>query len=209
MCVPTGSSNTAAAARGTGAAIRRTIVRPTTATPATINTPIKITAACNPRIQSLPFPAEPRYLYPMNDPEAASWSVVAGPEAAGVRLDRFLTDAIGTLSRSRIKALIEDGHAAADGAPRRDPADAVRPGVRYTVDSPQPRAATPQPQDIALHILHEDADLIVIDKPAGLVVHPAPGNEDGTLVNALLAHCGEGLTGIGGGAPPRDRPPAR
>jgi 23S rRNA pseudouridine1911/1915/1917 synthase len=134
----------------------------------------------------------------MNDPEAACWSVVAGPEAAGIRLDRFLTDAIGTLSRSRVKALIEEGHAAADGAAGLDPADMVRPGVRYTVDTPQPRAATPQPQTIALQILYEDSDLIVLDKPAGLVVHPAPGNEDGTLVNALLAHCGDDLTGIGG-----------
>jgi 23S rRNA pseudouridine1911/1915/1917 synthase len=128
---------------------------------------------------------------------AERWSIVAAPDAAG-RLDRFLTDAIGTLSRSRVKALIEDGHATADGAAGLDPADAVRPGVRYTVLTPQPRAAAPEPQAIALTILHEDADLIVLDKPAGLVVHPAPGNEDGTLVNALLAHCGDDLPGIGG-----------
>ncbi len=126
------------------------------------------------------------------------WSVVAGPDAAGLRLDRFLTDAIGTLSRSRVKALIEEGHATADGAAGLDPADTVRPGVRYTVLTPQPRAAAPLAQSIALTILHEDADLIVLDKPAGLVVHPAPGNEDGTLVNALLAHCGDDLPGIGG-----------
>ena len=128
----------------------------------------------------------------------ADWSVVAGVEAAGARLDRFLTDAIGTLSRSRVKALIEEGHATADGAAGLDPADPVRPGVRYAVSQPQPRAAHPAAQARDLAILHEDADLIVLDKPAGLVVHPAPGNEDGTLVNALLAHCGDTLSGIGG-----------
>jgi 23S rRNA pseudouridine1911/1915/1917 synthase len=126
------------------------------------------------------------------------WSMVAGPDSAGLRLDRFLTDAIGTLSRSRVKALIEEGHATADGAAGLDPSDSVKPGVCYAVMTPQPRSAIPEAQDIALTILHEDADLIVLDKPAGLVVHPAPGNEDGTLVNALLAHCGDDLPGIGG-----------
>lgn len=126
------------------------------------------------------------------------WTMIAGPDAAGLRLDRFLTDSIGTLSRSRIKALIEEGHATADGAAGLDPSDTVKPGVCYAVLTPQPRTATPEAQRIALTILHEDADLIVLNKPAGLVVHPAPGNEDGTLVNALLAHCGDDLPGIGG-----------
>jgi 23S rRNA pseudouridine1911/1915/1917 synthase len=116
---------------------------------------------------------------------------------AGQRLDRFLTDAIGTLSRSRVKALIESGQAHQGDVTLREPADPVRAGVAYTLDLPPPTPATPQPQSIALTILHEDADLIVLDKPAGLVVHPAPGNLDGTLVNALLAHCGPSLTGIG------------
>ena len=133
-----------------------------------------------------------------NQAEAGHWSMIAGPDEAGLRLDRFLTDAIGTLSRSRVKALIEEGHATADGAAGLDPADTVKPGVRYTVLTPAPRMAIPQAQDIALTILHEDPDLIVLDKPAGLVVHPAPGNEAGTLVNALLAHCGDALPGIGG-----------
>ena len=79
-----------------------------------------------------------------------------------------------------------------------EPAEPVRPGATYQLDLPRPAPATPQPQAIPFTILYEDADLIVLDKPAGLVVHPAPGNEDGTLVNALLAHCGEQLTGIGG-----------
>ena len=78
-----------------------------------------------------------------------------------------------------------------------EPAEPVRPGATYVLDLPPPAPATPQPQAIPFAILYEDADLIVLDKPAGLVVHPAPGNQDGTLVNALLAHCGEQLTGIG------------
>ena len=134
----------------------------------------------------------------MDGPALDHWSVVAGPDSGGVRLDRFLTEAIGTLSRSRVKSLIESGHATADGLAGLDPADATRPGVRYAVLMPSPVAASPAPQAMRLSILYEDADLIVIDKPAGLVVHPAPGNEDGTLVNALLAHCGDSLSGIGG-----------
>ncbi len=123
--------------------------------------------------------------------------IIAGPEAAGQRLDRFLADAIGTLSRSRVKALIEAGKVARDGTPAREPADPVRPGATYMLDLPPPAPARPEPQAIPFPILYEDADLIVLDKPAGLVVHPAPGNPDGTLVNALLAHCGPGFTGIG------------
>jgi len=126
------------------------------------------------------------------------FAILAPPEAAGERADRFLAAAIGSLSRSRVKALIEAGHAARDGAPLRDPAEAVRPGAHYTLAVPPPAPATPLPEAIPLAILFEDRDLIVIDKPAGLVVHPAPGNQEGTLVNALLAHAGEDLPGIGG-----------
>ncbi len=115
-----------------------------------------------------------------------------------MRADRFLADAIGSLSRSRVKALIEDRRATRDGAPLTDPSETVRAGALYAIDIPEPVAATPQPQAIPLTILYEDADLIVVDKPAGLVVHPAPGNLDGTLVNALLAHAGDDLPGIGG-----------
>ncbi|MGG5809007.1 RluA family pseudouridine synthase [Falsiroseomonas sp. CW058] len=119
-----------------------------------------------------------------------------------MRADRFLADAIGGLSRSRVKALIEEGHATRDGVPLTEPAEAVRAGARYLLRLPRPAPAAPAPQAIPLAILFEDRDLLVIDKPAGLVVHPAPGNLDGTLVNAVLAHAGEELTGIGGEARP-------
>jgi 23S rRNA pseudouridine1911/1915/1917 synthase len=125
-------------------------------------------------------------------------SILAAAGMGGQRLDRFLADQFAGLSRSRVKALIEGGRAARDGQPAREPAEAVREGALYTLDLPIPTAAMPEAQHIAFTILHEDRDLIVLDKPAGLVVHPAPGNEDGTLVNALLAHCGDSLPGIGG-----------
>lgn len=130
-------------------------------------------------------------------PSSRPFRITAGPQVAGQRLDRFLADAIGTLSRSRVKALIEGGHATRDGHLARDPADPVRAGQSYALVLPPPAPARPEPQDIALCILYEDDDLIVLDKPAGLVVHPAPGNPDGTLVNALLHHCGPAFTGIG------------
>ncbi len=133
------------------------------------------------------------------DPPAASRLIrlVAGPEAAGERLDRFLAGRIGTLSRSRVKSLIESGAASRDGAELREPAEPVRSGAIYALALPLPRPARPAAQAIPLAILYEDADLIVIDKPPGLVVHPAPGNPDGTLVNALIAHCGDELL-VGG-----------
>lgn len=116
----------------------------------------------------------------------------------GERADRFFAARIGTLSRSRVKALIEEGHAHEGATPFTDPARAIRPGVAYSLTPPPPLPARPIAQDIPLDILFEDAHLIVLDKPAGLVVHPAPGNLDGTLVNALLGHAGEELEGIGG-----------
>lgn len=116
----------------------------------------------------------------------------------GQRVDRFLAERIGNLSRSRVKALIEEGHVTRDGDPLSEPAQQVRRGSLYRVAPPPPVPARPQAQAMALDILFEDAHLIVLDKPAGLVVHPAPGNLDGTLVNGLLAHAGEGLEGIGG-----------
>lgn len=130
--------------------------------------------------------------------EATALDVVAPPEAAGARADRFLAGAFPTLSRSRIKALIEQGHVRCDGRPLVQPAEPVRPGGHYELRPPAPVAALPQPESIAFPILFEDAHLLVLDKPAGLVVHPAPGNLEGTLVNALLAHCGASLPGIGG-----------
>lgn len=116
----------------------------------------------------------------------------------GQRVDRFLAERIGNLSRSRVKALIEEGHVTRDGETLGEPAQQVRAGSLYRVAPPPPRPARPAAQAMNLDILYEDQHLIVLDKPAGLVVHPAPGNLDGTLVNALLAHAGEELEGIGG-----------
>jgi 23S rRNA pseudouridine1911/1915/1917 synthase len=161
----------------------------------------------------------------------------------GQRIDRVLAEAIGAISRSRVKALIDEGALSrldegaiswamggrtsgepgragstpgrstpigltagldgADSASSRDgvrvtePAEPARAGAIYTLVLPEPATAAPRPQAIPFPILFEDRDLIVLDKPAGLVVHPAAGNPDGTLVNALLAHCGPGFTGIG------------
>jgi 23S rRNA pseudouridine1911/1915/1917 synthase len=129
---------------------------------------------------------------------ATSHTVLAPPEAAGERTDRFLAEQIGALSRSRLKTLIEEGRVTRDGIPQREPAEPVRAGARYVVALPALVAAVPQGQAIPFPILYEDADLLVLDKPPGLVVHPAPGNQDGTLVNALIAHCGDSLPGIGG-----------
>ena len=131
------------------------------------------------------------------DSEPAPIHITAAAVHAGKRIDRFLADALGTLSRSRVKALIEEGRLRVEAGPVTQPAEPVQAGVTYTLDMPAPIAANPRPQAIPFPILYEDADLIVLDKPAGLVVHPAPGNLDGTLVNALLAHCGPGFTGIG------------
>jgi len=116
----------------------------------------------------------------------------------GQRVDRFLAERIGSLSRSRVKALIEEGHVTRDGEPLTEPAHTVRVGSTYRVAPPPPKPARPEAQAMALDILFEDSHIIVLNKPAGLVVHPAPGNLDGTLVNGLLAHAGEELEGIGG-----------
>jgi 23S rRNA pseudouridine1911/1915/1917 synthase len=123
--------------------------------------------------------------------------VTASTDQAGQRVDRFLADTLGMVSRSRIKTLIDEGRLSGADGPISQPAEAVRAGATYMLDLPVPTPATPRPQSIPFPILYEDADLIVLDKPAGLVVHPAPGHLDGTLVNALLAHCGPGFTGIG------------
>jgi 23S rRNA pseudouridine1911/1915/1917 synthase len=125
-------------------------------------------------------------------------TLTATAEQAGQRADKVLAEAIGGLSRSRVKALIAAGAATRDGKPLKDAAEAVRAGALYSVTIPAAVPAQPQPESIPLTILFEDRDLIVLDKPAGLVVHPAPGNQAGTLVNAVLAHAGEELTGIGG-----------
>lgn len=122
-----------------------------------------------------------------------------GEAEQGVRLDRALAARLPHLSRERLKALIVDGQVTRPGgAVMADPSRRVASGERFTVAVPPPVDAAVQAQDIPLVIVHEDADLIVIDKPAGLVVHPAAGNPDGTLVNAVLHHCGGSLSGIGG-----------
>ena len=124
------------------------------------------------------------------------------PAHAGWRLDRALADAVPTLSRERLKALIRSGAVEAEGKAVRDPATKVRGEESLRVAVPEPRQAHNEPQDIPLTIAFEDEHLLVVEKPAGLVVHPAAGNFDGTLVNALLHHCGGSLSGIGGIARP-------
>ena len=130
--------------------------------------------------------------------DATTYTVSVPEDKARLRLDRFLADALAPLSRSRLKGLIEDGCVTRDGEIADDPSAKVRAGEEYTVAVPAPAPAAPVPQDIPLDVVFEDDDLIVIDKPAGMVVHPAAGHADGTLVNALLAHCGSSLSGIGG-----------
>jgi 23S rRNA pseudouridine1911/1915/1917 synthase len=125
-------------------------------------------------------------------------TIEAGPADAGLRLDRFLATRLAELSRSRLKALIEAGHVSEAGRTIEEAGYRVKPGALFTVRLPEPEPAAPLPETIALDIVHEDASLIVIDKPAGLVVHPAAGHASGTLVNALIAHCGASLSGIGG-----------
>jgi 23S rRNA pseudouridine1911/1915/1917 synthase len=124
--------------------------------------------------------------------------VTVGGDEGASRLDRVLAVRLPQLSRSRLKALILAGSVTIKSAPVRDPAYHVASGDTITIDVPEAVAAEPSGEDIALDIVYEDEDLIVIDKPKGLVVHPAAGHETGTLVNALIAHCGSSLSGIGG-----------
>lgn len=119
----------------------------------------------------------------------------------GGRLDKALADASG-LSRERVKALLGDGRITIDGLTSSQPSLKVSPGTSFSIVVPEAVPADAQAQEIPLNIVYEDADLIVVDKPAGLVVHPAAGNLDGTLVNALLHHCAGQLSGIGGVARP-------
>ncbi|MBY0380948.1 MAG: RluA family pseudouridine synthase [Xanthobacteraceae bacterium] len=114
------------------------------------------------------------------------------------RLDRVLATRVDDLSRTRIKALIVAGHVAVADAVTRDPAYHVKPGDTITIDVPPAVPPEPEGEDIPLNIVYEDNDILVLDKQRGLVVHPAAGHESGTLVNALIAHCGDSLSGIGG-----------
>jgi len=121
---------------------------------------------------------------------------------AGWRLDRALAATVPSLSRERLKVLTKSGALTQGGKAVRDPAIKVKGGERFTLAIPAPEPAHNEPQEIPLPIVFEDEHLLVVDKPAGLVVHPAAGNRDGTLVNALLHHCGGSLSGIGGVARP-------
>ena len=127
--------------------------------------------------------------------------VAISPEAAGARLDKTLAEHVEDLSRARIQALMAQGLISLRGAVLTD-ASAKALAGDYQILIPPPAPADPQPEAIPLSILYEDADLIVVEKPPGMAVHPAPGNETGTLVNALLHHCGASLSGIGGVARP-------
>jgi 23S rRNA pseudouridine1911/1915/1917 synthase len=140
----------------------------------------------------------------MTTPDAQTTYTVRVPEdKGGQRLDRWLADVVDGLSRSQVKRLIEAGRVSLCGGgpagpPVVDVSRRVRPGEVFALNVPAPEPAVPAPEAIPLRVVYEDDDLIVIDKPAGLVVHPAAGHAGGTLVNALLAHCAGSLSGIGG-----------
>lgn len=134
--------------------------------------------------------------------EFSTISVIVDEAQSGWRLDRALAAAVPTMSRERLKALISGGHVRSGTALVRDPAAKTHTSDAFDIDIPEPKPAHNIAQDIALTIVFEDDHLLVVDKPAGLVVHPAAGNFDGTLVNALLHHCAGRLSGIGGVARP-------
>ncbi|THD51387.1 RluA family pseudouridine synthase [Phenylobacterium sp.] len=123
------------------------------------------------------------------------------PEDAGGRVDKTLAERLPEMSRARIQALIAEGRVSRDGAPINNASGKAVPGD-YRLEIPAPLAAEPAGEAIPLIVLYEDEHLIVVDKPPGMAVHPAPGSESGTLVNALLHHCGDSLSGIGGVARP-------
>src|SRR5262245_55835012 len=129
-------------------------------------------------------------------------TATAPPESAGVRVDQWLATVWPDLSRSRIQGLIGAGKLTADEAPVSHASAKVRAGASYALELPAPAPAAPMPESIALNVLYEDSHLIVVNKPAGMAMHPAPGSMRGTLVNALLAHCAGSLSGVGGVARP-------
>ncbi|MCM2473273.1 RluA family pseudouridine synthase [Rhizobium sp. CG5] len=138
----------------------------------------------------------------MNDPfkqaDPLRKALIAGEDAEG-RLDAWLAGALGgDLSRNRVKALIEQGAVFINGTAVTEPKRKIKPGDSLAIVMPEAEDAEPQGEDIPLEVLYEDRDLIVLAKPAGLVVHPGAGNWTGTLVNALIHHCGDSLSGIGG-----------
>ncbi len=126
----------------------------------------------------------------------------AGADDAGARLDKWLSERIESLTRTRLKALIEGGALAKDGAAFDDPSWKLRAGETIRLTVPAPEDPVPRAEAIPLDVVFEDDDLIVVNKRVGMVVHPAAGNWTGTLVNALLHHCGDTLSGVGGVARP-------
>jgi 23S rRNA pseudouridine1911/1915/1917 synthase len=131
-----------------------------------------------------------------DQPHPISLTVATGD--AGTRIDRYIAAQYPSLTRSRVQALIRAGQLSTPTGPLTDPGTKVRAGDVLTLVVPPPEPAEPRGESIALTVVHEDTDVIVVDKPAGLVVHPAAGHAGGTLVNALIAHCGDSLSGIGG-----------
>ncbi|WP_428698397.1 RluA family pseudouridine synthase [Stappia sp.] len=125
-------------------------------------------------------------------------TVVVAEEDAGIRLDACLARHLAELSRNRLQTLIRQGRVRVDGRTIVEPKYRVNSGEALMLDMPEPDVAEPEPEAIPLAVVFEDDELIVIDKPAGLVVHPGPGNWSGTMVNALLHHCGDSLSGVGG-----------
>lgn len=174
-------SATAATSGPLPTVIRLAMVAKMTTRPSKMRTPIPTTAILSARSGIAPQPLTGTF----------------DPAETGERIDRALALRLPDLTRSRIKTLVEEGRVTIGGAPVKA-ADKVRAGQIFAIILPEPIDATPAPQPMALDVLFEDEHLIVIDKPPGLVVHPAPGNPDGTLVNALIAHCGPSLAGIGG-----------
>jgi len=136
-----------------------------------------------------------------DDLAAAFIEVELSDDDLGGRLDKTLADRLPELSRSRLQALMAEGKVSRGGEAANDASAPALAGL-YRIEIPPPVAAEPLPEAIPLSVLYEDAQLIVVDKPAGMAAHPAPGSETGTLVNALLAHCGASLSGIGGVARP-------
>ncbi|MDV7339380.1 RluA family pseudouridine synthase [Terasakiella sp. A23] len=126
------------------------------------------------------------------------FTVTARDHDKNIRLDKLLSKGDSGLSRSRLKALIEDGCVTQSGETITDASFRVKPGQTFSVEIPEAEDYDPEPENIPLEIVYEDDDLLVLNKPAGMVVHPAAGNYTGTLVNALLYHCGDSLSGIGG-----------
>jgi 23S rRNA pseudouridine1911/1915/1917 synthase len=132
------------------------------------------------------------------EPDGEAVAFLITPDQSGERLDKALAMLMPTVSRSRLKALITHRRVSIGDTVCDDPARKLKPAETVHLVVPEPENAEPQPENIPLVVLHEDDDLVVIDKPAGMVVHPASGHQTGTLVHALLYHCGKSLSGIGG-----------